>query len=948
VNVHQGCPVCGTAVFRFGGFYPWTRSHLPADYRSTCPSCQSVFPSNDPGAGDFTSGDYVDDGYGYVDPDGHLFLFTATYCRDQTRTFGAGIGLLAGHVRGEGLGRATEAARRLGVLLLRYAAEEIYLAAVPQFRYGPTLGVETPWDWGQTDWGAEPDPVAALFRKGTMRYCIDTPYLSEVLSLAYDEIWPLLREDDEIPARARRQGLAVDSPAQAVALIEEMLASLLQVHLDGGASSNLPMVSEGALTLVRVLERGDAQDVLSWLYDRGPDKLRVFTTDNFFPDGTPPESTGGYNNIHTNGLYNLDHQLRQLRLAQPGAYPESEYPSLLADPRAARAVHAPYDIALLGKVAFQFGDGSGPVQKALDPHGYYAPLPAETLERAVAGTGDASVRALRDDLRARRPRELGLTVLDGVGLAVLRTAGRPEGAAGGIAYGDATGHRHQDLLDVQLFAFDHPYLSDLGYPQSWATIQDWEAHWSTHNTVWGVVPGVAPSGRFAGRGRLVRALSADGLQVLDVAAERWTQDEATGQWVRPGVTYRRLLCLLETGEGGVALVDLARVRGGSEHWRTCRGLEGRLVPENAQVHPRPGTVADPAGRRGQLDRLPHPDLAGLAWMDEVAALTAAGSEAAPTTWNGAWNGRYGDGASLGLWQLRVTPGTEVLTARATAIMGTPEESGYLYHPVLWRRRPAGDGEVTCVDLLFEPGRDTPRNQGPRQIAAARAVAAPGDPAAVGVVLTTRQGREVRLYWSPDQEESGETAFADGTRLAGALAVVRDGEAMGSGARSLQLGTRRHALAGAVQEGRIRALDRDGRAVEVEGLRGVQAGDRVVVNPNGRARSYRVEEVREAEGALRLVLDVTSVLGRGRVLSAEGPRLELEYALMTRTGYLSLARLEPEAGGVWAEVRHARNPDSDHTTLELDAALAGLRPGDWLRAVDYVVGDPVRYEPLCRS
>ena len=140
VNVHEGCPSCGTAIFTHNGFYPWQRSHLPADYRSTCPACGSVFPANDIAAGDFTGarGDaVVDDGYGYFDADGHLFLFTATYCRDQTRAFGAGIDLVTRHVRARGPEADPEAATRLGLMLLRYAIEEIYLAAVPQFRYQP-------------------------------------------------------------------------------------------------------------------------------------------------------------------------------------------------------------------------------------------------------------------------------------------------------------------------------------------------------------------------------------------------------------------------------------------------------------------------------------------------------------------------------------------------------------------------------------------------------------------------------------------------------------------------------------------------------------------------------------------------------------------------------------------------------------------------------------------
>ena len=204
-------------------------------------------------------------------------------------------------------------ARRLGIMLLRYASEVLNLAAIPQFRHGPSQEVETAWDWGQPDWSSDPNPIASLFRKGMLRYAIDIPTIGASLALAYDTIWPWLKEDRELVARAQALGLAIARPADTVCLIEEMLASLLQCLLDGGGLSNLPRVSEGALTLIRGLDRPDAQDALEWLYDRGPEKLRGFGTNDFFPCGTPPEATGGYNDTHTRGLFALEYQLRQLR-----------------------------------------------------------------------------------------------------------------------------------------------------------------------------------------------------------------------------------------------------------------------------------------------------------------------------------------------------------------------------------------------------------------------------------------------------------------------------------------------------------------------------------------------------------------------------------------------------------------------------------------------------------
>ncbi|MDA0747745.1 MAG: hypothetical protein O2954_14585, partial [bacterium] len=137
-NVHHGCPNCGTAIYRYGGFYPWSRNHLPCDFKSTCPNCNAVFPSNSLTSQDYTSGQFPDDGYGYFDKDEHIFIFAASYHRDQCRTFGSGIDTLTAYLRKNGPNE--QVARRLGLMLLRYAQEECYVASAPQFRFGAQIG----------------------------------------------------------------------------------------------------------------------------------------------------------------------------------------------------------------------------------------------------------------------------------------------------------------------------------------------------------------------------------------------------------------------------------------------------------------------------------------------------------------------------------------------------------------------------------------------------------------------------------------------------------------------------------------------------------------------------------------------------------------------------------------------------------------------------------------
>jgi hypothetical protein len=938
VNVHQGCPSCGTAIFAHHGFYPWTRNHLPADLRATCPACAAVFPSNDLLADDFSSGDFVDDGFGWFDDEGHVFLFAASSHRELVGQYSGAMRAVTGHLRrhADDIG----AARVLGLMMLRWSLEEVYVAAAPQFRHGPSQEVEMPWDGGPPDWAGMENPVAALYRKGSLAYAIDVPGVTDVLALAYDTAWPLLRDDFEWIARAGAQGLALADGGAGCQLIEEALCCLLQCAVDGAALSNKPRTSLGVLTALRALDRDDATDVMDWLYDYGPDRLRVFVSNNFTVDGMPPEATGGYNDTHTRGVFELEYQVDALRQLQPSAYPASRFPAITDDPRLERIVRAPFDVALLGRIPLHFGDGgSSGVQQSLSGRDLLQPLDEKTLERAIA-LGSATAQELLDARRSNEPLAPGSTIQDGVGFAILRTGETPERAAAGLVYGDAPWHRHQDLLDVQLYAFDRPFLSALGYPQSWAHVNSWEGNWATHNSVWSVVDGVEPLElpfdtpwhflkEIAGRGRLLRVLRTDGVQVVEVEAQRWVFDTEAMRWTQPGVTFRRLIALVETGGDGVALVDLARLRGGDEHWRLCRGLEGAFELEGVDPHTQSGTLAGPDIERGQLDAVRHGDHLGLAWMDDVHVLDVAGPA------RGAWTSRHDGNAHLDLHVLRTTPGTTLRSAHATAVMDTPDRSKYDYRALAWQRPSPGDS-TTCVDLVFEP-----------HIAGASLSRATGITAdteeAYGVVLETTAGK-VNLYWSPGRTSEEITRFDDGTELAGALAVIADDRVTAVGSAGLTRAGRQSRLPAARQESTVVALDRLRCTIDVEGLDDVSTGDRVIVNADGRGHTYLIMAVElVSAGVQRLTLDMASLHGRARIASTDGAHLELDFFLITRTATLHGTRLERESDGAWQPIVAAANHDAASTVLDLAAPLPEARAGDWVAAVDYVLGDSVRLE-----
>jgi hypothetical protein len=949
VNVHQGCPACGTAIFAHHGFYPWVRTHRPADLRSTCPACAAVFPSNDLTVHDFSAGDYVDDGFGWFDDEGHVFLFAASSHRELVGHYIGGIRAVTEHLRL--YQHDLNAARVLGLMMLRWSMEEVYVAAAPQFRHGPSQEIERPWDGGPVDWVATADPVKSLYRKGSLAYAIDVPIVTDILALAYDTAWPLLRDDDEWIARAAAQDLLLHDAAAGCQLIEEALCCLMQCAIDGAALSNKPRTSLGVLSALRALDRDDTIDVMEWLYDRGPDRLRVFVSNNFTADGMPPEATGGYNDTHTRGVFELEYQVAALRALQPDSYPASRFPAITDDPRLERLVRAPYDVTLLGRIPFHFGDGgSAGVQQPLTNQGFLQPLDATTLTLAHQ-LGAAAAGDLLDLQQRGEPSSPGSTIHDGVGFAILRTGESPERAAAGIVYGDAPWHRHQDLLDVQLYAFDRPFLSALGYPQSWAHVNSWEGNWATHNSVWSVVDGVQPLDlpfdtpwhflkEIAGRGRLVRVLHTDGMQIVEIEARRWTFDTHSMCWTQPGVTYRRLMALVETGEAGVVLIDLARIHGGDEHWRMCRGLEGTLQLEDIEAQALPGTLAGTTIERGDLDAVRHGDHVGLAWMDDVHTLAVAGAA------RGSWTSVHEQDAQLDLHILHTTPGTELRSARATGVMDTPDRSKYNYRALAWHRDSPGDS-TSSVDLVFEP------HVGTATLCGVQALAADHEQAG-GVSLQTREG-ELRLYWSPGQGADHTTSFDDGTQLAGPLAVITTGcltGAHGTGGRvtvgcaSLtHLGVRTVQPL-ARQQGRILALDRRNCTIDVQGLSPVDAGERIVINADERGHSYGITRAEPIhDGVQRLHIDMSSVHGRARIAAIEGARLELDFFLITRTATLHGTRLQREKDSTWQPIRSAANHDAYTTVVDLEAPLTQAQVGDWVAAVDYVVGDCILLEKI---
>jgi len=56
----------------------------------------------------------------------------------------------------------------------------------------------------------------------------------------------------------------------------------------------------------------------------------------------------------------------------------------------------------------------------------------------------------------------------------------------------------------------------------------------------------------------------------------------------------------------------------------------------------------------------------------------------------------------------------------------------------------------------------------------------------------------------------------------------------------------------------------------------------------------------------------------------------------------------ERDNSWQPIVAAMNPDMDRTVIQLENPFEEAEKGDWVRAVAYVVGDEVIFEPLCQK
>ena len=592
-----GCPIHGKKIFEVGGTYPWiVDPRLP--FKVKCPIGGETYPDSDyspyyrSGFKDRSSlkGKIVDDGWGWVAPDGQRYWFVAhANVMSLMRLNSAGRPIIPAI---EQLSRAyvltgdLRYAHKAAVLLRRIA--EVY----------PNMDFERESDFG-LKMAAEGTRYTGKLLGAIWEADFTTPALAE----AYDNIWPAIDGD------AALQKFYGQTGEQLRAFIEaNYLEEAIDAYFADKIRGNYGTHQRSLLALAVVRQHGDNRRYVDEVVHRADGHfLRMgfdyALNDLVFRDGAPHESPA-YNFAWVRTLAASAELLSKLGY------------DLAAVPRIKRLFDQPLEFVVAGINSPALGDssdisapliGNTPLIYQQGLRLYGEPRYATWL----AGIGAAGEKGFTSyeslfapPLNAADHAPTAGRVLppqpsrlsSGYGYAILNNPA--DTRALGLYYGTHVNHYHHDRLHFDLFANGQAMTPDLGYPDTMndfnAGIFTWSKTTINHNTV--TVDArhqeANPTGtlRFFSDGPFARTVSVD----------------APGSYPQT-TTYRRTLVMVDVpGAAGNPesgyVVDFFDVAGGHQHDYSLHGPPGtfRLPPGVKLTKPARGTLAGEKVALGEL------------------------------------------------------------------------------------------------------------------------------------------------------------------------------------------------------------------------------------------------------------------------------------------------------------------------------------------------------------
>ena len=719
-NIEHGCPVHGKEIYRNRAYYPWIMdSKFPWRWKIRCPVGNEEYPSNDFANGDMTSGEFPDDGIGGAClHEGEKYGFIAELCQFYCRRMMTVAPSCAAAYVNTG---DRQYAHKALVALCRLAEEYAYLATMTQHRHRNRVSQVERFGQGRFDEGP------CLGSSGFNTYPIEQPGQLRTHAEAYDRIFPVIDQDQEIIPFLRKKGFDIETHEDVRRFVEENLFAVwMQGIMDSACSTNEPGEQEAIVHAAIVLNYARGTDFIDWLYD-GEGRMRVFVPNDYFRDGAPYESTGGYNAAHVVHLTPVVGAMEKLRQLRPDVYTDTRYPPLSKSGRYRNIFDFCMDTLTIDRSYPYIGDGgSWPAYSKLPKIGWHSasvasfehayrlfrdPKLAWALKHTPGWNPSKDFPFTREEIEreaAKWPDDWNdrSSLHDGYGVAILRSGQSDDKRALWMRYGRARSHTQDDLMDIGLQAFQGILLCHMGYPRNWGY---WEPSWTSHNLARQIpfCTMTAQTELFAEAGP-VRIVEARAQACVDRV------DGGQGYELPPDQWQRRLVALIDVAPDRFYCLDFYRISGGEDHWWCFHGQEGDFKTEGIALEKQEGTLAGPDVPYGDPKWLKeHGCSQGVyGWSGAMFAFphlynVHRGKSSAP--WSADWKLKTGDGLHVRL-TVASADGVEANICDGRSPAGGPYEMKWIM-----LHNQAEAPTKTQVVSLIEPHFGTPEIKGVRPI-----------------------------------------------------------------------------------------------------------------------------------------------------------------------------------------------------------------------------------------
>ena len=629
VNQELGCPVCKTNIHAYGR-WPYLADVKINPWKIECPSCHSLFPSNDFGAyyksglderGEFQPGItdrsllvntgypgqdatlYVDDGYGWIDKDGNRYTFIAFYNHWKLwinmidaggNKFPEGYPLGHGGIIHNALDSFKDAYlytgkpeyARAGIIMLDRIADIFPCMDSSAYKWedgfrnshgGSGKGKITGniWDTGLCKTFAQ--AYDAFFP------AMEDSYILDFLSQKANE-YPLLNSKSS-PADIRRN---IEKN-----LLQEIFKGVKNCQVRGNNGSH-----QSALAMAAVVADDPLTTpvMLDFIFQTQEEfnhdqltggNLSKSLIDDIDRDGFGNEASPSYNNIWVQTFAQIADILKDY-----DRYPKGD---LYQHPKFIKMSEAHYHLMMCDRYTVTIGDSSS----VGNPHLFGNMTTAinsyeKTKEPLFAHMAwllsGKDIDKLHAGIFSHDPENIKKVVqnflttgtfnnpksdhLSGYGFTALRDGTGENQRDIWMYMGRNTGHGHKDTLYLGMHAFGVDMAPDLGYPEQCDSVYQKTHHFDKHTVCHNTVM-VDESNQKANLvGESIYFDNKKPVQFMDAAAPS----------AYPQTTlYRRCAALIRIDEIDSYVFDMFYVKGGNQHHYIFHAAEGQAIVRGAEI-----------------------------------------------------------------------------------------------------------------------------------------------------------------------------------------------------------------------------------------------------------------------------------------------------------------------------------------------------------------------------